>query len=248
MATDRLLDIFSLMAARGVDDAGAPSMCNVAAEITQLDAAAISLTSEGDEITTLCISNHLARTLIDLEITLREGPAFEASTGGAVVQDVDLLASSAKRWMMYAPEAAAAGARAVFGFPVRIGAANFGALTLYRENPGKLSDAQTSDAYLMASVIARAVLAIQAGSPIGELAKELHGQSGLDFRVHQAAGMVAVQGSMSVKAALVLIRTHAFAEAMEISDLAEAIITRATRFEPASDSWITSTGSEGSNE
>ena len=207
MATDRLLDIFSLMAERGVDDAGTHSLCSVAAEITQLDGAAISLTSE-------------------------------ASTGGMVVQDVDLAAASAPRWMMYAPQAAAAGARAAFGFPVRIGAANFGALSLYRENPGHLSDAQTSDAYLMASVIARAVLSIQSGSPIGELAKELHGQSGLDFRVHQAAGMVAVQGSMSVKAALVLIRTHAFAEAMELSELAEKIITRATRFDSLLDSWI----------
>jgi len=238
MATDRLLDIFSLMAERGVDDAGTHSLCSVAAEITQLDGAAISLTSDGDEITALCMSNDLARTLMDLEITLREGPAFEASTGGMVVQDVDLAAASAPRWMMYAPQAAAAGARAAFGFPVRIGAANFGALSLYRENPGHLSDAQTSDAYLMASVIARAVLSIQSGSPIGELAKELHGQSGLDFRVHQAAGMVAVQGSMSVKAALVLIRTHAFAEAMELSELAEKIITRATRFDSLLDSWI----------
>jgi len=246
VAVDRLLDIFSLMAEHGARGDVARSLCSVAAEITELDGAAISLASEGNEMTTLCISNDFARTLMDLEITLREGTAFEASAGGVVVQDVDLSSPSAPQWMMYASQAAAAGAGAVFGFPVRIGAASFGALSLYREDPGQLSDAQMSDAYLMASVIARAVLTMQAGSPIGELAEELHGQSGLDFRVHQAAGMVAVQGSMSVRTALVLIRTHAFAEAMEISLLAEQIISRSTRFDHDTDSWVAGTGSKGS--
>ena len=64
--------------------------------------------------------------------------------------------------------------------------------------------------------------------------------------MHQAAGMVAVQGSMSVRTALVLIRTHAFAEAMEISLLAEQIISRSTRFDHDTDSWVAGTGSKGS--
>jgi hypothetical protein len=51
---------------------------------------------------------------------------------------------------------------------------------------------------------------------------------------------------MSVRTALVLIRTHAFAEAMEISLLAEQIISRSTRFDHDTDSWVAGTGSKGS--
>jgi hypothetical protein len=245
MVADRLLDIFSLMAKYDVNNAGAPSLCGVAAEITGLDGAAISLTSDADLMTPLCISNDVARTLMDLEITLGEGPAIEAVSAGMAVEVVDLSSSHSKRWMMYSPQAAAAGAGAVFGFPVRIGAAQFGALSLYRSSPGPLSVAQASDAYLMASVIGRAVLTIQAGSPIGELASELHGQSSLDFRVHQAAGMVAVQGSMPVKEALVLIRAHAFAQSIELSELADQIVSRATHFDRDSATWIDERGPRG---
>jgi hypothetical protein len=224
---------------------GPASLCGVAAEITGLDGAAISLTSDGDQMTPLCISNDVARTLMDLELTLGEGPAFEAAAEGVAVEVVDLSSTNSRRWMMYSPQAAAAGAGAVFGFPVRIGAARFGALSLYRSSPGPLSVAQASDAYLMASVIGRAVLTMQAGSPISALAGELHGQSGLDFRAHQAAGMVAVQGSMPVKEALVLIRAHAFAKSIELSELADRIVSRETHFDRESASWIDLRGTQG---
>ncbi len=247
MVADRLVDIFSLMAKHGVDDSGVPSLCSVAAEITGLDGAGISLTSRGDEMTTLCVSNDVARTLMDLEMTLREGPAFDAGVTGTPVENVDLSAPSAQRWTKYSPQAAASGAGAVFGFPVRIGAAGFGALSLYRSSPGHLSAAQASDAYLVASVIARAVLAIQAGSPLDDLSDELRVSPVLDFRVHQAAGMVSVQGSTSVKSALVLIRAHAFAESIALADLAEQIVSRATRYDRVLDAWLVASNPETSS-
>jgi hypothetical protein len=238
MVADRLLDIFSLMASHDARDQRTMSLCSVAAEITGLDGAGISLTSASDELTSLCISNVVAGVLMDLELVLGEGPGIDASLGGVAVDEVDLVAASESRWPAYAPQAAAAGARAVFGFPVRIGAVRFGALSLFRERPGPLSDAQSSDAYLMTSVIGRALLTMQAGSPPGDLAQELQGQSGLDFRVHQAAGMVAVQASLTVKEALVLIRAHAYATQSELAQVAGAIVTRSTYFDPLSDDWV----------
>jgi hypothetical protein len=141
------------------------------------------------------------------------------------------------RWPFYTPEALNLGARAVFGFPVRVGAVRFGALSLFRLTPGPLSAAQASDGLLMAGVIARSVLSMQAGASEGELLGELHGESRLDFRVHQAAGMVAVQGSMSVKNALVALRAHAFASEMELSTLAEHVVTRIIFFDPETGEW-----------
>jgi hypothetical protein len=242
MVAERLLDIFSLMASHDAGGGQPPSLCSVAAEITGLDGAGISLSSESEELTSLCISNDMARVLMDLELVLGEGPGIDASMGGIAVDEADLFDTDETRWVAYAPQAAAAGARAVFGFPVRMGAVRFGALSLFRESPGPLSEDQASDAYLMASVIGRALLTMQAGSPSGDLAQELRGQSGLDFRVHQAAGMVAVQGSISVKEALVLIRAHAYATQSELVQLARAIVTRATRFDPLTDDWVEDEG------
>jgi hypothetical protein len=238
LVADRLVDIFSLMAAGDSTEFRAPSLCSVAAAITDLDGAGIALSTTTEDMTSLCTSNGVARSLMNLELTLREGPGCEANARGVAVEDVDLRVAMSPRWLAYGPRAVATGVRAVFGFPIRIGAVRFGALTLYREGPGPLSEAQASDAHLMASVIGRAVLAMEAGSPLNGLVGELHGQSTLDFRVHQAAGMVAVQGLISVKAALVLIRAHAFADDIELTHLAERIVSRTTWFDRNLDTWI----------
>jgi hypothetical protein len=98
----------------------------------------------------------------------------------------------------------------VFGFPLCIGAICLGALSLYRDRPAPLTDVQASDAYLMASIAARAALAMQAGAPRDMISDELAREARFDFAVQQAAVMVSIQGSISVGNALVALRAHAF--------------------------------------
>ena len=233
----RLLDIYALM--DRFDDASSNgfALCAVAAEFMSLDGAAIALISDGEDLMSLCTSNRAASALMDLEIALGEGPAVDASRGDAI-EDTDLLTASDSNWSTYRPEAVALGARAVFGYPVRLGAIRFGALSLFRNRPGPLDAGQASDAYLMASVIGRAILAEQAGGPHGGLVGELNGASMLDFRVHQAAGMLAIQGSMSVRDALVLLRAHAFGIGCQLSDLAQRVVAGTTRLAADSQEWI----------
>src|SRR5947209_3172023 len=83
-----------------------------------------------------------------------------------------------------------AGARAVYGFPLTIGAVRLGALNLYRDEPGDLDGDEYADALSMASVAAGAVLVLQADAPPGQLAAALEAEADLHQVVHQAAGMV----------------------------------------------------------
>jgi len=237
MTEDRLFDIYALMERRGREDSKGSALCAVAEEFLALDGAAIVLASGNSELLSLCTSNHTAGALLDLELTLGEGPAVDASRGDAV-GDINLLHATPSNWATYRPEALALGARAVFGFPIRLGAIRFGALSLFRSSPGPLNEEQNSDAYLMASVIGRAILAAQAGSSDEDLVGELSGSSLLDIRVHQAAGMLSVQASMSVKDALVLLRAHAFGLECQLSELANLVVSRATRFDRDSQTWI----------
>jgi hypothetical protein len=237
MATDRLIDIFALIAQREREDPHGVSLCAVAAEITELSGAGIAVTSSGEHVARLCTNNRIARDLMNLEITVGEGPGTGAGDTGQAVDEQNLLLTGDARWVIYAPQAVAAGARAVFGFPVRIGAVRFGSLSLFRDQPGPLSELQASDAYLMASVIGRAILAMQAGALEGSLAGELEGQSNFDFSVHQAAGMAAVQGSMTVKDAVVMLRAHAFAINKDLSALAVSVVVRRTQFDQEVGTW-----------
>jgi hypothetical protein len=237
MGASRLVEIFALMARHERESLHGVSLCSVAAEVTELSGAGITLTSAADEKTKWCSSNRVAQELMDLEFMLGEGPGDEATRSGIANDEMDLLSPKRSRWMLYAPEAAATGARAVFGFPVRIGSIRFGALSLFRDEPGPLTDAQSSDAYLMASVIGRAILAMQAGAPEGSLAGELEGQSSFNFAAHQAAGMLAVQASLSVRDALVALRAHAFATKTSASVLAERVVRRQVSIDPYSGDW-----------
>jgi len=121
---------------------------------------------------------------------------------------------------------------------VRIGVVRLGALSLYRESRGALTYEQASNGYLMASVIGRAILAMQAGASGGALAAELEREATFDFAIHQAAGMLAVQGLTDVGDALVLLRTHAFATNTPISTLATRVIARETSFSRENGTWL----------
>jgi hypothetical protein len=174
---------------------------------------------------------------MDLEITVGEGPCVDASRSSGAIEEVELLSSSSSRWLAYSPSAGTAGARAVFGFPLCIGAICLGALSLYRDRPGPLTDAQASDAHLMASVAARAILSMQAGAPQDRIGDELVREATFDFAVHQAAGMVSVQGSMSVGDALVALRAHAFTHDWTSSALALRIVARDLCLDPETREW-----------
>jgi len=147
------------------------------------------------------------------------------------VHEPDLRADGASRWPAVAPPAVTAGARAAFGFPLRVGTARLGALNLYVDRPGPLSDAQHGDALLLAGVVARSVLATQADAPPGTLGAEIEAGADLRFVVHQAAGMVSVQLGVSVTEALVRIRAHAFAYDRHLVDIARDVVARRLRFD-----------------
>jgi hypothetical protein len=209
------------------------ALCAVATNFLALDGASIVLSSDHGDLTSLCASNDTARALADLEIVVGEGPGVDACRGD-MANESDLRGATFTRWPTYTPQAVALGAHAVFGFSIRLGAVRFGALNLFRASPGPLTGPQESDAFLMASVIGRAILAGEAGA---SLVGEMSGSLLLDFTVHQAAGMVAIQGSISVRDALVSLRAHAFAVNCELTTLAGQVVARETRFDATSLTW-----------
>jgi hypothetical protein len=123
----------------------------------------------------------------------------------------------------------------VFGFPLQVGAVRLGALNLYRDRLGPLSDDQHADALVMASIAAQAVLMLQANAPPGTLATELEAGADLHLSVHQAAGMVAAQLDVSVGQALVHLRAYAFGNGRPLAEVAEDVIARRLRLGPPSD-------------
>jgi hypothetical protein len=228
--SDRLLRILARLKVDEGAEAHSGRLCEVCAEVVDMSGAGIMLMSEDRQQGSICTSDPVSARIEELQYTLGEGPCVDAYQRAQPVLEPDLATAEPGRWSAFTPAAVAAGARAVFGFPMQIGNARLGALNLYRNAPGPMSDEQHRDALMVAGVAARAVISMQAEGPPGELAAEL--EAGSDFRwvVHQATGMIAVQLDIGVGDALVRLRARAFAEDRPVTDVAKDVVVRRVRF------------------
>ena len=170
-----------------------------------------------------------------LQYELGEGPCVDAYNEERPVMEPDLAAPQTPRWFGFRRPAIDAGVRAVFGFPLRAGAIRLGALNLYSDRPGALSDDQHADALVMADLAAQAVLVMQANAAPGQLALELEATSNFQFVVHQAAGMVSAQLEVSVALALIRLRAYAFGAGLSLSEVAASVVARELRFDADTD-------------
>jgi GAF domain-containing protein len=229
---ERKLRILALLAAGGGPGLGTTRICDASAIATATSGAGIMLMAGDTPRGSVCTSDAVAAVVEHLQYALGEGPCIDAHNLGRPVLEPDLADPAVPRWLAFSGPALDAGARAVFGFPLRVGAVRLGALNLYCDQAGALSDDQHADALVMADVAAEAVLLMQAGAPPGAMAAEL--EAGADFKyvVHQASGMVAAQLEVSVAEALVRLRGYAFANDRPLTEVASAVVARALRFHP----------------
>jgi GAF domain-containing protein len=206
--------------------------------MTATSGAGIMLSADGTSRGSVCTTNTVSELIEDLQFTLGEGPCIDACRSGQPVLEPDLASPAQHRWVAFAPPALEAGARAVFGFPIRVGAVRLGALNLYRDRPGPLTEDQHADALVLADVAAEFLLQLQAEAPPGELAKELVASSNFHNVVHQASGMVSVQLGVAVDHAMVRLRAFAFASGQPLVDVARSVVNRTLHFDPASETGI----------
>jgi GAF domain len=185
-------------------------------------------------------SDGVAVALEELQFTLGEGPCVDASRTGRPVLVPDLAAAdpytgAAGRWPAFTREALAAGAAAVFTFPLRIGAIRLGVLDLYRERPGALDGAEVSEALDLASAATTVLLHAQdRRGPAGPGWLEPWSPPLVNDRavVHQATGVVSVTADVGLGEALLLLRARAYAEQRPLDEVAADVVAGRVRLGP----------------
>ncbi len=208
----------------------AMQLCRVSAEVTEATGAGIMLMSGDLPLGSPCSSNQVSALLERLQFDLGEGPCVDAYQLGSPVMEPDLADPAVTRWHEFSGQALDVGVRAVFGFPLEVGAVRIGALNLYRDHAGPMSDEHHAEAIVMAEVAAQALLAMQAAAPDGQLAAEMEEAGDFPYVVHQASGMVAAQLEVSVAQALIRLRAHAFGNDRRLADVAADVVARRIRF------------------
>ena len=202
-------------------------------ELPGLDGAAVVVVTNLPARITRCVSDGSSAQLEESQFTLGEGPSVDAFARGHPVLVPDLTTrSTVLRWPAFSPSAVAAGAAAVFAFPLQIGAIRVGVLGLYRTRPGGMNQEELATALVLADTTTLLLLAEDhADGAVWQA------QVAFDHRavVHQATGMVMAQLGSTIAAAFARLQAHAYTENRPLRDVAADVVGRRLRFDAAVD-------------
>jgi hypothetical protein len=174
-----------------------------------------------------------------LQFSLGEGPCVEAFAERRPVLIPDLALVADGRWPVFAQAARRTPARAVFVFPLQLGAITVGVMDLYHREPGGLN----GDALTGALRAADATLWSLLGRRAEETATACDGEGSADARdwlsggplhrteVYQATGVITGQSGVSVHTALARLRGFAFAHGRPLDEVARDVVARRLRLD-----------------
>jgi GAF domain-containing protein/ANTAR domain-containing protein len=196
-------------------------LCLTSVRGAGVDGCGVSVLTKSGTPLALHATNRVAAVIEELQFTLGEGPCMDAAASGVPVLVSDLRDPSegvAGRWPAFLDEADRAGVRAVFAFPVRIGAIALGVIDLYRSKPGGLSQEQLSTTFSTVDAMSRSMLDWERVPPEEE-------DESYPLTVHQAAGIVMVQLDTTIEEALVRLRAAAYRTGRPMGDLAADVVS-----------------------
>lgn len=127
-------------------------LCRVAVRELAASGAGVSLITDAGTHGLAAVSDPTSEVVEELQFTLGEGPCLDAHATRRTVLVPDLTRDALTRWPAYAPAAYEHGVRAVFAFPLQIGAACLGVLDVYRDEVGSLSGDALNQALAFAEV------------------------------------------------------------------------------------------------
>jgi hypothetical protein len=206
-------------------------VCRAATRELAASGVGVTVMADGGVRGMSAASDPASEQIEELQFLLGEGPCVDAFAERRPVLTAELTSQVMARWPAYGPAAYDAGVRAVFAFPLQIGAARLGVLDVFRRQAGSLTGEQLSTAFVFADLTVEALLDHQEGA----VDRADGGDLGTDVlhrpRLFQAQGMVMVQLGISIGEALVRLRAHAYAENLRLDDVARDVVNRTLRFD-----------------
>lgn len=189
------------------------------------------MTPDGPSGVVLAATDDLAREVEELQFALGEGPCVEASNSSRPVLEPDLVSAGSPRWPRFGAAVRDAGIRAVFAFPLRVGAIRVGVLDLYRDTPGPLALPDLTEALAFADAATAVILHLQDHDGDGSTDAALIGPIDGRAEIHQATGMITIQLGIGLAEALLRLRAYAYASGRTVSSVATDVVTRRLHFD-----------------
>lgn len=186
----------------------------------------VSVMSAKDGHRMAAASDPATERLEELQFTFGEGPCIDAFAASRPVLVPELDGTVMRRWPVYGPAVHEKGIRAVFAFPLQVGAVRLGVLDVFRTRQGQLSRDQIGWAVTFAD---RAVATLLDGRDGRDLDEAVEYRA----RLYQAQGMVMMQLGVPLAEAMVRLRAYAYSEDRPLSEVADDVVSRRLRFDPS---------------
>jgi GAF domain-containing protein len=199
------------------------AVCLSAVTAIGVDGAGLSLLTS-EHRGPVCAHGGFAALGEDLQLSLGEGPWVDAFEAIELIEVTNLASHEGTRWPIFSEQMADAGVGSLASFPLRIGGARFGALTLYRSAFGALSTDQVADSYVIAQLTAHLIVAEQARIRGDLVISDIESGFARMEQIHQATGMIMAQASVGAEDALARLRGAAFAAQRSVLDMATVIV------------------------
>lgn len=209
-------------------------LCQACVLSLPVQRAGIAVKAVGMGLEALCASDYVAERVEWAQISLGEGPAWDAMSSGGPVVALDFAVSD-PRWPVFSAEASASGVGAMYAVPLQVGAIQVGVLNLYRDTPEALDPADFADAVAIADLVTAILLTVGRTGQITEALGSWWDQPLSTREVHQATGIVMAQLGVDAREAYVRLQAHAFVRQRLIHDVAHDVVARRLRFDPESD-------------
>ncbi|WP_295697881.1 ANTAR domain-containing protein [Lapillicoccus sp.] len=192
-------------------------LCAAGVSLLGGDGGALTLAYTEPQRLTLCSTTDAAARLEDLQEVLGEGPGADASRRGSMMSAIVSKGRSAV-WPVFVEAAfAAVGEVSVHAFPMSSGASVIGVFTVYQLPPRLLTE--NAD---IASFVANSIGAAILSDPASDTPEGL-GSWASRALVHQATGMVMAQLGIHSDDAMALLRAHAFADNVSLTEMARSV-------------------------
>jgi GAF domain/ANTAR domain len=206
-------------------------LCAAVVPALSVSGAGLSVMADNEVRGLTAASDPATARIEELQFMLGEGPCIDAFAARRPVLVANLADGASRRWPVYAPAAYDAGVRAVFAFPLQVGASRLGVLDVFRPRPGPLSADELGQALTFAEVAVTTLLDGQAHADPGAAVDGLDEAMDSRAELFQAQGMVMVQLGGTLTEALARMRAYAYAENRPLADVARDVVGRRLRFD-----------------
>jgi hypothetical protein len=206
-------------------------LCRAATGALSGSGAGLSVMAEDGLRGVTAASDPTAEHLDELQFVFGEGPCIDAFEARRPVLVPDVMDSAVHRWPVYTPGVHKLGVRAVFAFPLQVGAARLGVLDVFRSRHGSLTADELGQALTFADVAVAVLLDGQAVARPGDAAAGVAEAVDGRAELFQAQGMVTVQLGVTLAEALARIRAHAYSENRPLRDIARDIVAHRLRLD-----------------